>query len=104
MKTKMGGKVVLLGKVLIALGVFMGCRAVSLCGMTDEELDECKPAVSGLMPSDPTTDCCTYLSKANLTCFCEYKDSPMLPLLGIDPDLALQLPVKCNLTPVPTQC
>ncbi|XP_058093522.1 putative lipid-transfer protein DIR1 [Magnolia sinica] len=95
-------KVALVVMVLVAVGL-VGAHAVSLCGMTEDDLDECRPAVSGSEPSDPTEACCTALSKADLTCLCGYKESPVLPMLGIKPELAMQLPSKCNLTP-PAQC
>ncbi|RYR20964.1 hypothetical protein Ahy_B03g066192 [Arachis hypogaea] len=61
----------------------------------------CKPSVTQPNPTDPTTECCNAVSNADLQCLCSYKNSVELPFLGIDPDLAISLPAKCNLqTPV----
>ena len=74
-----------------------------LCNMSEDDLEKCKPAVSKPTPAGPSTECCKALSGADLTCLCSYKNSETLPLLGIDPDLAMALPAKCKLTP-PSQC
>ncbi|KAF9606067.1 hypothetical protein IFM89_023090 [Coptis chinensis] len=78
-------------------------KALILCNLNQDDLITCKPAVTKPNPVDPTSDCCTALTKANLTCLCSYKNSMVLPLYGIDPDLAMKLPEKCSLTP-PTTC
>ncbi|XP_047310165.1 putative lipid-transfer protein DIR1 [Impatiens glandulifera] len=75
-----------------------------LCHMNEDDLNLCKPAVQKTNPvTTPTPECCKALSGANLTCLCEYKNSFLLPALGIDPTLALALPAKCNL-PNPSNC
>ena len=97
-----------LNKLLAILVVAMlvsieGSRAFSFCNMDDDALTACKPSVVKPNPSDPTAECCDYLSKADLDCLCGYKTSPILPTLGIDPKLAMGLPAKCGLTP-PANC
>ncbi|KAF3435892.1 hypothetical protein FNV43_RR22984 [Rhamnella rubrinervis] len=80
-----------------------GSIALDLCKMNEEGLNACKPSVTEPNPVDPTSDCCEALSGADLTCLCSYKNSVVLPALGIDPDLAMALPAKCNLT-APSGC
>ncbi|KAI4354183.1 hypothetical protein L6164_003075 [Bauhinia variegata] len=82
---------------------FGGSRALSLCNLTEDQLMICKPAVTEPNPVDPSAECCEALSGADLECLCSYKNSPELPLFGIDPDLATALPAKCNLT-TPANC
>ncbi|KAG0476799.1 hypothetical protein HPP92_013640 [Vanilla planifolia] len=79
-----------------------------LCNMTQEGLAACRPAISepaqkGASPPGPTDACCAALGNADLACLCGYKNSGLLSYFGIDPDLAMQLPVKCNL-PAPAKC
>lgn len=74
-----------------------------LCQMTPEGLAACKPSIStGKAEANPTEACCSALKQADLTCLCSYKKSNMLPLLGIDPKLAMQLPAKCSIAPPQT--
>lgn len=98
---EMGRKMAVL--VILMVVLFEGSKAFTLCNMDDNGLSACKPAVTQPDPADPTTECCQALSAANLTCLCEYKNSVVLPALGIDPQLAMGLPAKCNLTP-PADC
>lgn len=98
----MVGKKLVVFLVLMAL-VFEGARALTLCNMTDDGLEACKPSVTPPNPVDPTAECCKALSGADLKCLCSYKNSMVLPSLGIDPNLAMGLPAKCNLTP-PADC
>lgn len=89
--------------IILAANIFHG-ECYSLCNMTDDGLQACKPSVTLPNPVDPpTAACCTALSTADLPCLCSQKGSPMLTFLGIDPALAMALPNKCNLTP-PTNC
>ncbi|KAF7845166.1 putative lipid-transfer protein DIR1 [Senna tora] len=78
-------------------------RGLSLCNMNDEGIEACKASVSEPNPVDPSAECCSALAGADLECLCSYKDNPELPLLGIDPALAMALPAKCNLT-TPANC
>ncbi|KAK4743915.1 hypothetical protein SAY87_010227 [Trapa incisa] len=74
-----------------------------LCKMDEDGLLACKPSVTKPDPVDPSADCCKALSGADLDCLCSYKNSMMLPALGIDPELAMGLPAKCGL-PNPESC
>ncbi|XP_078156504.1 putative lipid-transfer protein DIR1 [Carex rostrata] len=74
-----------------------------ICNITEQELEECKPSVSGSDPPPPSTECCDAMKNADLPCLCSYKNSAFLPALGIDPDLAMQLPAKCGIK-APDNC
>ncbi|KAK1567893.1 hypothetical protein Q3G72_017862 [Acer saccharum] len=96
----------LVGLMVTLLIMVEGTRAglINLCNMNEDDLSTCKPAVTKPNPVDPPPPaCCEVLKKADLSCLCSYKESPMLPALGIDPDLAMGLPPKCNL-PLPQSC
>ncbi|KAF9688452.1 hypothetical protein SADUNF_Sadunf02G0198600 [Salix dunnii] len=98
------GKRQLVVLLLVMAALFEGSRAVSVCDISDDGLAACKPSVTKPDPVDPpSVDCCKAVSGANFTCLCSYKNSYLLPYLGIDPDLAMALPSKCNLSiPTPT--
>ncbi|KAL0386978.1 UNVERIFIED_CONTAM: putative lipid-transfer protein DIR1 [Sesamum radiatum] len=70
----------------------------SLCGMSQDELLECKPAVAtgSAAPPPPTGACCAALGHANLTCFCSFKNNKYLPMFGINSTRAMELPSKCD--------
>ncbi|XP_057437167.1 putative lipid-transfer protein DIR1 [Lotus japonicus] len=78
-------------------------KGISLCNMNEDGIMACKPSVTKPNPVDPSPECCQALTGADLKCLCSYKNSSELPLLGIDPTLAVSLPAKCNLTP-PDDC
>ncbi|CAL9051313.1 unnamed protein product [Musa banksii] len=76
----------------------------SLCKMTQEGLAACKPCIAMVKPEEkPSEACCAALKQADLQCLCSYKNSDLLPYLGIDPKQAMQLPAKCNIAP-PQPC
>lgn len=78
-----------------------------ICNMNKDGLAACRPAISGSSSQKPAPDpsdaCCAALSHADLSCLCNYKNSGLLPYFGINPDLAMQLPAKCNV-PAPSKC
>ncbi|CAN8253804.1 unnamed protein product [Cochlearia groenlandica] len=76
--------------------------AFDLCGLTNTELNECKPSVTKENPTTPTQLCCDALHHADFTCLCGYKTSPWVASFGIDPELAIGLPVKCGQANAPT--
>ncbi|XP_077214012.1 putative lipid-transfer protein DIR1 [Tasmannia lanceolata] len=98
-----------LALVAIVLALVLGTQHVQckaepiLCNISQDGFMACKPSVTGPNPADPSAACCSALSAANLTCLCSYKNSMVLPALGIDPDLCMQLPSKCKLSS-PAQC
>ncbi|XP_054789746.1 putative lipid-transfer protein DIR1 [Prosopis cineraria] len=103
-KTRMRVNTAALVVVIVVAVMFVGgSRGLSLCNLNEEGIAACKPSVSEPNPVDPSTECCKALSGADLECLCSYKNSFQLPLLGIDPNLALALPAKCNLT-LPSDC
>ncbi|ESR56387.1 hypothetical protein CICLE_v10022967mg [Citrus x clementina] len=102
--------IALVVKVIMVVGIGVGmsigsshAQGTVICNMTGAGLMACKPSVTPPNPTRPTTACCTALSHADLECFCKYKNSKLLPSLGIDPKLAMQLPDKCKL-PHPANC
>ncbi|CAK7348936.1 unnamed protein product [Dovyalis caffra] len=78
-------------------------NAQTICKMPVAGLMACKPSVTPPKPAAPTAACCSALSHADISCLCSYKNSNLLPSLGIDPNLAMQLPGKCKL-PHPANC
>ncbi|KAK6279446.1 hypothetical protein POUND7_019713 [Theobroma cacao] len=77
--------------------------AQTICNMPASGLMACKPAVTPPNPPPPTSTCCSALSQADMRCLCSYKNSQLLPSLGIDPNLAMKLPSMCKL-PHPANC
>ncbi|EEF43304.1 lipid binding protein, putative [Ricinus communis] len=69
------------------------------CRLTNEGIEACRPSVTGQNPAAPSDACCAALSKADLQCLCFYKNNYpwLLSSYKIDPNLAMQLPVKCKL-------
>ncbi|KAK4266552.1 hypothetical protein QN277_027450 [Acacia crassicarpa] len=95
-----------LGLVVVLLLLAVAASTIngqSICNVPISGLMACKPSVTLPNPAAPSADCCSALSHANMRCLCSYKNSKLLPSLGIDPTLAMQLPAKCNL-PHPPQC
>ncbi|XP_024024217.1 putative lipid-transfer protein DIR1 [Morus notabilis] len=97
---KLGSRKLAVVMVLVAMFGFLfeGSRGQDLCKLTDQDLNTCRPAVTAPNPADPTGACCEALKKADLVCLCQFKNSAFLPILGIDPDLAMALPKKCVTT------
>uniref|UniRef100_A0A2P2NFQ4 Lipid binding protein n=1 Tax=Rhizophora mucronata TaxID=61149 RepID=A0A2P2NFQ4_RHIMU len=95
------GAVVLL-TAIASSGLLGVCNAQTICNVPYAGLMACKPSVTPPNPPPPTANCCSALSHADLHCLCSYKSSSVLPSLGIDPNLAMQLPAKCNLPHAPT--
>ncbi|XP_059280672.1 putative lipid-transfer protein DIR1 [Lycium ferocissimum] len=98
-----GSKVGVLSLVVLVLLLIVEFSAgLSICNMNDDGFTACKPSVTQPNPVEPSTSCCEALSSADLQCLCSYRNSLLLPSLGIDPELALALPAKCNLTSPPS--
>ncbi|CAM9000506.1 unnamed protein product [Rhodiola kirilowii] len=68
-----------------------------ICNVKTEGLMACMPAVTLPNPSKPTDLFCGALSHGDMACLCGFKHSKMLRTLGIDSDLAMQLPDKCGI-------
>lgn len=88
--------------VMAAILVERSVVAIDLCGLTEAELNECKPAVIKGSTTTPSQLCCNALQHADFNCLCGYKTSPWLASFGIDPALAVGLPTKCGLANPPT--
>ncbi|KAL5544996.1 hypothetical protein UlMin_008780 [Ulmus minor] len=97
-------RLIIVALVLISIATNYGfSNAQSICQVSMNGLMTCKPAVTPPNPAPPSANCCSTLSHADLHCLCSYKNSNVLPALGIDPKLAMQLPQKCKL-PHPSNC
>ncbi|KAH7521430.1 hypothetical protein FEM48_Zijuj07G0032300 [Ziziphus jujuba var. spinosa] len=99
-------KIMVVALLLIAMashGVFQVSNAQTICKVSVSGLMTCKPAVTAPNPSPPSANCCSALSHADFQCLCSYRNSNLLPSLGIDPNLAMKLPQKCKL-PHPASC
>ncbi|KAM6580948.1 putative lipid-transfer protein DIR1 [Cannabis sativa] len=101
---KMGiAKFVIVALLVASIINFELSSAQTICNVSMNGLMECKPAVTKPNPKSPTSACCSALTHADFKCLCSYKNSQILPSLGIDPVLAMQLPQKCKL-PHPPNC
>ncbi|CAJ1933463.1 unnamed protein product [Sphenostylis stenocarpa] len=85
-----------LGIVMIGSGPVLTNAQFSFCRMPKDGLKACLASVSGDNPVDPSSDCCSAIGKADLQCFCRYKDSGLLSVYGVDPNKCMELPVKCK--------
>ncbi|MED6138424.1 hypothetical protein PIB30_074099 [Stylosanthes scabra] len=84
--------------VMVAMAYELkGSNGFTMCNMKEEGLKACYPSVRTNEPVNPTSECCKSVQTADLVCLCTYKNSIQLPLLGINPVLALTLPYRCNL-------
>ncbi|KAI3732706.1 hypothetical protein L1987_63913 [Smallanthus sonchifolius] len=82
---------------LVLAAVIGGSQALEICDMTEDGLVACNLSVTNPNPVDPIPECCKAVAGADMKCLCSYRDSSMLPSLGIDPVLAVGLPAKCSL-------
>ena len=87
---------------LVVVAAAIGANAVpvvhpsDICGISIDDLMSCKPAVAAAAVKVPQQGrCCTALKLADLTCLCSF--SSYMPMFGIDPDHAMELPVKCHI-------
>ncbi|KAM5552502.1 hypothetical protein ABKV19_027049 [Rosa sericea] len=58
------------------------------------QLIPCRPAVVPFSPIPPSEICCTALRTLGQPCLCVLVNGP--PISGVDRNLAIQLPEKCN--------
>ncbi|KAK4778263.1 hypothetical protein SAY87_018450 [Trapa incisa] len=96
-----GGRLLII--FLLIAAIFGSSGAQTICNVPYAGLVACKAAATPPKPPPPTATCCRALSHANMGCLCSYKNSKALPALGVDPNLAMQLPRKCRL-PNPPRC
>lgn len=96
-------KIAILVMMIVVVAMFVDRSvAIDLCGMSEAELNECRPAVSKENPTSPSEICCNALQHADFSCLCGYKNSPWLGSFGVDPKLASGLPKECGLANAPT--
>ncbi|XP_006281715.2 putative lipid-transfer protein DIR1 [Capsella rubella] len=88
--------------VLTVATMVQEATSMSICNMDTNELQKCRPAVTGNNPPPPVNECCVVVRAANLECFCRLKF--YLPILGIDPSKVAALVAKCGVTAVPRSC
>lgn len=93
----------LVALLAVTIVILDGAKAMTLCNVTDDGFTACKPSVTSPDPVAPSPKCCEAVTGADLQCLCSYKNSFLLPSLGIDPDLVLALPAKCNVSS-PANC
>ncbi|XP_026419804.1 putative lipid-transfer protein DIR1 [Papaver somniferum] len=88
---------------VVVLMIGIGVKGVTICNMDSSQLAECLPAISSgqASPPPPTPGCCDVMKLADMHCLCTYK--VILPAFGVDPELAMGVPKKCNLT-APPEC
>ncbi|VFR02366.1 unnamed protein product [Cuscuta campestris] len=58
------------------------------------QLLPCRPAVSSFRPFPPSEACCAALRSLGQPCLCSILSGP--PIVGVDRNMALQLPDKCT--------
>ncbi|XP_019186816.1 PREDICTED: putative lipid-transfer protein DIR1 [Ipomoea nil] len=58
------------------------------------QLLPCRPAVSAFRPFPPTEACCAAVRSLGQPCLCAVVNGP--PIIGVDRNMALQLPDKCT--------
>ena len=98
----------LVGAIVVMMAIIAGCMmegAFGVCNMSDDGLNSCRPAVRRNHPAPLTKRCCDALRGANLVCFCNYlNNSFLLRILGVDRNLAMQLPARCNIPTHGARC
>lgn len=95
--------VVVLASTVAIFAIDTNAQVTDICGVPYDDLVKCRPSVTPPDPTPPTSECCATLKMADLSCLCSYKNSPLLPILNIDPNLAVALPAQCGLQ-LPPDC
>ncbi|KAI4364518.1 hypothetical protein MLD38_020598 [Melastoma candidum] len=90
--------------IVVAILVAGSAAQSTICNVTVAGLETCLPAVRDPNPQPPTEACCKALKPANFPCFCQYKNNPIVKAMGIDINLAMKLPAKCNIKGAPSHC
>lgn len=88
--------------VLTAAITVKEVTSLTLCKIDTDDMQKCRPAVTGNNPPPPVNECCVVVKSADLACFCRYKF--YLPILGIDPSKVAALVAKCGVTTIPRNC
>uniref|UniRef100_A0A0D3ALX8 Bifunctional inhibitor/plant lipid transfer protein/seed storage helical domain-containing protein n=1 Tax=Brassica oleracea var. oleracea TaxID=109376 RepID=A0A0D3ALX8_BRAOL len=83
--------ITVLALVLTAVMMIQEAKSIPLCNVDTNDLQKCRPAVTGNHPPPPTSACCTVAKTANLECLC-----PFLSRSGIDPSKLKALFANCG--------
>ncbi|OWM87963.1 hypothetical protein CDL15_Pgr000387 [Punica granatum] len=93
---------IVIASILVMLAAVAHSQMESICNVPRYGVEACLPAAKPPNPPEPTAECCDLMKHADFCCLYKYWASPSL---GIDLNLALQLPDKCHWQhPAPTQC
>ncbi|KAL0729060.1 hypothetical protein Bca4012_025153 [Brassica carinata] len=85
--------ITVLAMVLTAAMMIQEAKSIPLCKVNTNDLQKCRPAVTGNYPPPPTPACCTVAKTANLECLC-----PFLSRSGIDTAKLKALFAKCGVS------
>jgi hypothetical protein len=85
--------------VVVVAMVAMACMAMvsavqGLCSSDLSPYKPCMPAVLGVAPPLPTSDCCKVIKAADLSCLCTTVAAADIPALNHE--AALMLPKRCG--------
>ncbi|KFK27131.1 hypothetical protein AALP_AA8G338900 [Arabis alpina] len=83
-----------LAMLLIASIMFKEAESIRLCKINTNDLEKCRPAVTGRNPPPPGPDCCALVKAADLVCACRYKG--YLSSYGIDLTKAKAVIASCS--------
>ncbi|CAL9224541.1 unnamed protein product [Arabidopsis halleri] len=81
--------------VLSAAIMVEEATSIPVCNIDTNDLEKCRPAVTGNNPPHPRPDCCAVARAANLQCLCPYKS--YLSTFGINPSRVRPLLANCGL-------
>ncbi|EOA14260.1 hypothetical protein CARUB_v10027418mg [Capsella rubella] len=90
----------LLAIVLTAAIMVKEATCIPICNIDTNDLEKCRPAVTGNKPPRPGPDCCAVARSANLQCLCPYK--PYLSSFGINPSRVRPLLAQCGINSIPS--
>lgn len=91
-----------LATVFTAAILVKEATSLTICKMDTNDMQKCRPAVTGNNPPPPVNECCVMVRAADLECFCRFKF--YLPFLGIKPSKVAALVAKCGVTTIPPGC
>ncbi|KAF5195025.1 Bifunctional inhibitor/lipid-transfer protein/seed storage 2S albumin superfamily protein [Thalictrum thalictroides] len=73
-------------------GTAQGCGTTFFSSLV--QLIPCRPAVTAFSPIPPSESCCNAVRTLGQACLCVLVSGP--PISGVDLNMAMQLPSKCN--------
>ncbi|KAF8095270.1 hypothetical protein N665_0338s0024 [Sinapis alba] len=92
----------ILAMVLTSAIMVKEVTSLTICKIDLNDMQKCRPAITGNNPPPPVNECCVVVRSANLECFCRFKF--YLPILRIDPSKVAALVAKCGVTTIPPSC